>query len=580
MSVRETKQALRALYEGRIWDGFDKVHYSKFLVDLDGTKTAVQVTSCVSKYFTFLYRCHGQALIDLVLQAFTPAEWAINGVLINPTAIPADKDLEYYVICDGSVKTVQESPVRANYYGDVRLTIRKGIAAVKDTHYPVDVYGDKTYLSTKAPTTVYAHDSAEISIGGCARAILYDRVSADAFDRAFVESRGSKTKIEAYGTAQVYVAEGGVELIMRDTARAVVCSKEIWGEQTVSVDIYDECVLYAKELDSVLVDRHVHPQADYTLGLVLDGESIHIDPERMRDILLPRYKEAAVPSGDGIEEPIDFAVLKKDVLQYMPVSLHELINRTTDERELCMLITPYLPTRVELGLTGDFLQRHFTKQTLTDAQIHTNGNKDCFSYWEKAKGKHYFFTDEVVDLRSYTDHVYGFGNALLLSNKNTCEVRVGQSANAIVWGKGRASGLGHGTIVGLQSSSVNAMNHTWVIVTESSRCDASDLAHVEAHDDAVVNAKDRTTAVLHDHSSATVDGHTRTLAISNGKVCVTGCAEVAFPVNDQEVKPDIKVLSNEATLRGLQSKEAVDEYRDSLRKGVSIERKKTTGLGQ
>ena len=36
MNVLETKQALRALYEGRIWDGFDKVHYSKFLVDLDG----------------------------------------------------------------------------------------------------------------------------------------------------------------------------------------------------------------------------------------------------------------------------------------------------------------------------------------------------------------------------------------------------------------------------------------------------------------------------------------------------------------------------------------------------------------
>lgn len=564
MNVFETKQALHALCEDHPWDDLNKEDYSKLLEGLDSAKTAVQVTAYVSKWFLFLYHRHGQALIDLVLQAFTPAEWALNGVLINPTAIPADEDLDYYVICDGSVTTVQESPVNATYFGDVRLTVRKGTAEVKNTHYPIDVYGDDTCLTTKSSTTVSAHDSAQLSIGGCARAILYDQVSADAFGRAFVESRGSATKIGAWDTAQVYVPEGGVELRLHDTSRGVVFSQYILGEQTVSVDIYNESVLYAKELDSIDVDRHVHPQADYTLGLVLDGESISIDPERMRDILLPRFKEVAVPTGVGIEDPMDFAVLKNEVKRYMPTSIFALIEGTSDELELCRLITPYLPSRVKLGMTGEFLQRHFTKETLAAAHIHTDGNRDYFSNWDRAAGKHYFFTDEVVDLRDYTDHVYGFGNSLLLSNKNTCEVHVGESANAIVWGNGRAVGLGQGTIVGLQSSYINAMDQTRVIVTASSRCDAADQAHVEAHDKTEVHATDRTTVVLQGQSSSTVDGHSRTLALTNGKVCVKGFAEVAFRLNDPETTPEISLLSNEASLRGLATEQEVNAYRESL----------------
>ena len=85
-----------------------------------------------------------------------------------------------------------------------------------------------------------------------------------------------------------------------------------------------------------------------------------------------------------------------------------------------------------------------------------------------------------------------------------------------------------------------------------------------AHDNAHVTGSGETTLVLHDHTEATVSGKSRTLALQHCTVTADSQAEVAFQVYDAKEKADIRVISPDVSLRGLNSPKEVEAYEQSL----------------
>ena len=572
MNLEETKQALIALLETGKTGSFLPGMWTRAIEDIKQSETASELANVTLVNLPALYTEFGEKATAIVKESLSPTVWKAAGLYINPEIIESDSQIKLIVLCDGSVNTRQTADADVTYIGDVKLTIESGSAHVLDTKYPAYAYGDDTFVDAVGKTEVFAYDKSSLQLGGYARATLYNEVEAEALGHAFVESRGTRTRITAADYAAVLVSQGSVELTLYNGARGVVMTEDFPTNKRPLVNVHGSAVLYARDLDAIHVDRHVSPLSDFTTGLVMDGERMSIAPDRMRDILLSGYAKDILPLKCEIPESLPIDTLKREVKPYIFDSEMELFREAADEREVCSILSIGLSERLNRGLTGEFLRSHFTAETLAEHNIHSGFNEHLFFDKDTTAHRHVFLGDGVIDHRLYGSEVIASERTLLLTNVKGGGASVNQSANAFAWGHGEVNAFGCSLVIGMQDAKTYAKEDAKVELIGNSHCKASDSAHVVARDSAHVNGSGEATLVLLDHSEASVKGKCLTLALQKSTVTADGQAEVAFATYNPEDKPDIQVMSPNVSLRGLKTPKEVEVYERALRAGTSARR--------
>ena len=576
LNLEETKQALIALLETGKVASFLQGVWTRTMEDIRLAETASELANVTLAHLPLLYSEFGEKATAIVKDSLSPTVWKAAGLYINPEIIESDSQIKLIALCDGSVNTRQTTDADVTYFGDVKLTIKSGSAHVLDTKYPVYAYGDDTFVDAVGKTEVFAYDKSYLQLAGCARATLYHEAEAEVMGHAFAESRGTMTRITASDYAAVLVSQGSVDLTLYNGARGVVMTEDFPSNKRPMVNVRGSAVLYARDLDAIRVDRHVDPLSDFTTGLVMDGERMSIAPDRMRDILLSGYAKDIQPLTCEIPQSLPIDTLKKEVRPYLFDSDMDSFKEAANEREVCSILSIGLSERLKRGLTGEFLRSHFTAETLAEHHIHSGFNEYLFFDKDTTAHRHVFLGDGVIDHRLYGSEVIASERTLLLTNVTGGEASVIQKANAIVWGHGEVIASGNTFVVGMQDAMTYVKEEAKVELIGNSHCGAFDRAHVVAHDNAHVTGSGETTLVLHDHTEATVSGKSRTLALQHSTVTADSQAEVAFQVYDAKEKADIRVISPDVSLRGLNSPKEVEAYEQSLLERATARRDAST----
>lgn len=577
MNAEETKQAMLALIKDNPtvkWDSRD-VNLSS---DLSKAETASEVAALLADRFGRLEKRFGEAFLSLVKESFSPEVWEPLGVFVNPKTIP-DRGLDhYYVLADGSVKTVQDEAASATYYGDVDLTVKWGIAFVQDTKNRVLIDGNGSVIA-QGNTQVYATGHGLVDLQDHARAIVQDDVTVQTFDHSFVESIGGRPDITAYGQSRFLISEGSAKIQMYEFSRGMLLSADRL-LKPIKVLTGGEGVLYVGPGNPNNV--RITKKSDDCI--ILDGNVQHIAPEEIRGLILPEYGERNLRIGDPIMNPLDGEQLKADLVPYLP-TWHDQVDRdlyewATNEKSICAAIQAYIPEMVQKGLTGDFLRTHFTEQTLNANRIITradNADELSLLLHEALRDPCYFFGDLLVNDRFCTGPVYGFEHTLVLAGGGAV---INGSANAIVTGEGSLKAYGTGKVFALDDASVEAFDRVQLYLEGTSRGVTTGQVYVRAHDESHLLGHGHMQAELYDHCTMVANEHSRVLTLGDNQVSVMGQAEVAFPTFDIGHKANIELKSNEATLIGLDNPDRVERYRGAMANEQSRELTRSTGWGR
>lgn len=452
MEIGQLKQELLGLLERETAGQLDSAVKERLGLALSQAETAGEVACCVVDELDYIYKVYGQDLTDLLKAGISPEVWQAHGVLFNPEQIPTDGLHDYVVLADGSVQTVQQADVRVEYYGNVRLDLRQGIAAVWDSNQVATASGS-SLLFAHGSTEVIGHDQATLHLYDRSRGSAYDSIELVARDESFVQVMGQSPVIYADQQAQVLVREGTPKLCMDRDARAVIM-RDRDAHKPMQAFIGGEGLLYiADDRDTVQITEE-----DFK-GTVLEAAEITTSPETMRDIIVPRHQQR-LPYSRPIVEPIELDKLKQAIQPFLPDSLNEhersLLAQAVDEDGVCSCIVPYLPEMVDKGLTGSFLQNLISEWTLLEHNIHVRFDVDD---WDEALGKaatRYFFGDMLVNSSHYPGTVYGFGQAVVVANEANSSVILQQAANGIVLNSREIKVLGSGLAVGVGPEAVLA----------------------------------------------------------------------------------------------------------------------------
>ena len=598
MNIDETKQRLISLLQTA---GTHPMHlYAKKNLHkaLDGAQLDSEVAQIVSGYLKALYKTYGEAFLEIILRSLTPEVWEKQCILINPAQIPSSslEDPEdffnfesdsFSVVADGSVKTVQSADNSSvTYYGNVDLIVKKGFATVMGTCHPVMVE-NLGYAGIHGATQVIAQDRAILTLYDTSRALINGQETCvKLFDRTFAECKQC-IKLSAYNQAQFVVHKdaGLTELEMDDTARGALLGNHA-NYPNLEINMMREPVLYVPDKKGFVIHYDDGTGLVLHSPTILEGCTMRVPSDLLLSMTVPRFFGATIDLSPSIVRPLAIERLKEALQPLLPAwdALDQhYFAQANDEREVCDLLTPYLPEMVKKGLTGNFLRQHFTELTLNEHGIYTNYELGQ-SYPDIGKDQiRYFFGDGRTGLSSpihcYEHTLYvstGVPPEWLLEAGISWEectgITVGQQAGIIITeGEGEFNIQDNAKCIAAGDVNVQAKDASQVWL--EAKCEAKSEGHalVTAYDSVSVTSEEHSKLILHDNASANVTDATKVLALGDNQIIVGGRAEVAFSTMDNAPTPEIKLLSNEATLRRLDSVDKIQDYAKSLQNEPSIE---------
>ena len=558
MKLEEAKQALLSmLVHPKDQELAEKVR---------GMDTASEVTSLIAEYFTPLHAHYGTDLLDFVRNSFSPALWDTVGILINPTIIPSLSHGDLYVVADGTVETVQDIDKHVYYFGDVKLKIHAGYAYGLDTPYPVTA--DQTaYVYAKGNTSVIAKDKSLVELTDYAHAKVKDQVSVEARGHSFVESLGGHLDIEAYDQSRFLVSAGSADIEMYESARGVIMNDR---DNQAHFDILfnGHGLLYVAPGLDQSCDIKYNWQPDFdkqyptNADRVLWGSNMSIDPEEMRDIILPHWGDPSWHIKEPLSQPIDLDVLKRDIEKVTPAYfLEEMkawLSEDQDEKAVCKTICILFPITRFVNLDGDFLRSHFTSETLLENNIVVDYNENMRILGTR-NHPYYIYGDDLIDTDFCNGYIYACDNNLVVG-KDVSNVTVDERAHAIVYGQSSVLATENSTVVALDETQVQAHFSSIVYLLDHSQGKVNNHVQVKAYDDSKVEATGTSRATLFQNSSIQADDQCQVSIFGHNKVVAKGEVQVAYPSDGTDYKANIEVLSDKVTLTELPRLEEIPAH--------------------
>ena len=546
MKIEEAKQALLSmLVHPKDQELAEKVR---------GMDTASEVTSLIAEYFTPLHAHYGTDLLDFVRNRFSPALWDTVGILINPTKIPSLSHGDLYVVADGTVETVQDIDKHVYYFGDVKLKIHAGYAYGLDTPYPVTA--DQTAcVCAQGNTSVIATDESLVELTDYAHAMVQDQVSVEARGHSFVESRGGHPEIEAYDQSRFLVNAGSADIEMYESARGVIMNDR---DNQAHFDILfnGHGLLYVAPGSDQSCDIKYNWQPDFdkqypnNADRVLWGSNMSIDPEEMRDIILPHWGDPSWHIKEPLSQPMDLDVLKRDIEKVTPAYfLEEMkawLSEDQDEKAVCKTICILFPITRFVNLDGDFLRSHFTSETLLENNIVVDYNENMRILGTR-NHPYYIYGDDLIDTDFCNGYIYACENTLVVG-KDVSNVTVDERAHAIVYGQSSVLATENSTVVALDETQVQAHFSSIAYLLDHSQGKVNNHVQVKAYDDSKVEATGTSRATLFQNSSIQADDQCQVSIFGHNKVVAKGEVQVAYPSDGTDYKANIEVLSDKVTL--------------------------------
>lgn len=572
-SIEELKKAILGLFDKKP----DYIHHKELIERaFRRARTVSDFLETMGNEMRHIYTILGDELLDVLRGSLKPEVWERGNFLFNPSVIPADSDEELFVISDGTTPCVQDANRKVNYYGDVKLDITHGFATVFKTPHTVMASGDAT-VAAQSHTHVIARENAKAYAHNYSRVEAFDYADVYAGTHSFVESKGVRTTICLGRAGECLISSGSAQLEIKEHSRAVILADKPL-EQPIELTMESNSLVYSNTpyADNIQV-KEIQRAAT-----LISGHQLSLTKEEAMDMFIPHYK----PTNASRKEPL-FALLsikeqREAILSFYQrpedKEIRKAIQKARDEYSLLELIREDIPNLVDKGLTGDFLRTHFSADGLHCNYIFTKYNS-IIEYPHMSDSKSaYFFGDLMGHSSWYGGKIYGYENALVISESETNHVEVGQNANAIATNYASVHAKGQSSVLGLFESKVELKENSSARMEQNSYCMAYDHSHVKVYGEAGASGFDHATVEYHDESYGALKGNARALATTNGKIHAAEKAEIAFATYDTPYRPEIMVEAKETTLIGLDSPERLEAYRASLYNEKTEKQKKSSGL--
>ena len=299
MNIEQVKQELLSKLEQKGCDlsvqPFDNFRESQ---------TASELASCMVEKFKELYKVMGADLCDFVMHTFDPKVWEAQGLLINPEEISGDKsiDSKLVVVADGSVKTVQNTEREVDYYGNVDLVIKSGMANVWDTRFPV-LNENCDILTLMGHTQAISHGYSILDLKDHASAEVSNAFMIEVRDHAYVESKAGNPQITAKDHAQYLVSGGSAEVTQEQEARGVILNKNN-PDETYKITAQGTGVLLIEDETKPNMDAAELMSGGFILKACGDLDKSTLD--HLIDMVVPKHKGADNEDLSELTRYIDF----------------------------------------------------------------------------------------------------------------------------------------------------------------------------------------------------------------------------------------------------------------------------------
>ena len=563
MNSEYSKKAFLDLFNIELPDSM-KIDISDIVENLKRADTGSDIAACIAERFKEIALSYGENFLETVKSTLPADIWATHGVLINPEVFPDTRQEVYHVIADGSVKTVQDKGLTAYYYGDVDLRVKAGVATVYDSKTMVSVESDGA-VTAYGRTRVSGQDFNYIALYGQATALIEGNGSVWANDEAFVESKGGYPRIHASGQAQFVVSGGSAKIDMSGSSRGAVLAH---GDEShpIVVNFRSEGALYIPGEKA----SHVRFLSLNDSGVLLRHSFAGTSEEEMMRLIVPRLHRVEQAFVKQILEPLPMDRLRTALAPYLPEWIDEndriCYERASDETALCQALINYLPQMVQKGMTGEFLGTHFTGQTLCNNGIYLCDYREPGETYVYDNKTLYYFGDQAVNTEAHSATVYGFDNTLVIANNDYPIVKVGGNATAIAQDRAKVHAYGHASVFATGESQIEAHDKSFVRLSNLSSVTAMDETRIEAFGYSSVKGLGEAKVELNDNSKGLITERCQALVGGENMVDASGQARIAYPTYADCPKSTITRRSKEVTLVELNSPEAVEEYRDSMRR--------------
>ena len=526
---------------------------SELLDMLDSCGTGSDLAAGLRAYIPALFEAYSYDLMDALKDTLSTAIWRDNGVLIASREIPLEGPDEFLVLGDDTVR--QHVPKEVTYLGDVSVNIHTGVAHVMDTRNFVNASG-YARVDAHGHSRVNAYDKAIVSAHDFAKVSAHDHVIVHAHDFSFVDAGHDFVTLHAHDNSQFYVGLGEPRIYMDGSVRGYIYLESV-PDRPVVVHMEDNGLLYAKATRP----EHLNIHSENFSGTLIRGEKTTKADQLMMDMIIPRYANKEIEEV-GISKPLPMDELLRALAPFLKGNLEALQN-CSDENALCAQMKTYLPILIQNGLTGDFLRRHFTQETLEANLIHAFTKTNAKQEGVSANETHYFFGSGLVHGDRY-GHVRCYERTLLVSDNGSGENILGGEATGIAVNWGKLEARERSKAVSFDSSHVSAYDHAVVQLNGYASAEASGRSVVYGNGSSYVNARGESVVYLDEGANATVNDSVRLLAEGKNHIEAHNKSVVGYPSYNQRTKVTILNCSHDVVEKELKTSKEYIDYRISL----------------
>lgn len=572
MRLEESKEAFLSLLERE--EPLDRTIRLRFYMEMSCAETASGVVDCVTTFLPALYRTYGSEVLDLIRNTLSPTVWEAHNVLINPLMIPSNEG-KYIVIADGSVETIQAANIKAHYYGDVRLKVSEGIASVLDTPYPV-LAEDQADVYAYGMTKVVANKGALVVLNDRAQAETNESAKIIAYDRSYVEVQGGNPYIDMDDQSRLLVKAGEPAIRLDNHARGVVLEDNS-RQKPMDIWLMDRCLLYLENK----ADAHVEKRGFQ--GLLIEGPRTDLSAKEVIDLILPSVQKVGPKQLRPRAVPLDLVELKRAVTPLLTdkecTTLLTEVEEAKSELDVLDVLAPELPLLVEKGLTGAFLNAHFTKESLDVWHLHTGCEPSGRVNDLDLGCVNSFLSDQLIYASEYDQTTMVYDHGLVIADNPSQFTYVSGQASAIAIGQCELEVNGHAQAMTLDHSTARSHDQASVKLLDHSTGIANGESFMEVGGEALAYGYDQSRLYFTGKSQGVLEDACRALVLDCEKVLARGDSEVGVYTAERTTELNVQIESDRVKVQELDSKERLVRYRDALIKDETEGEKKSLGVG-
>lgn len=488
----------------------DKSHLRFFVEGTKEADTLSELAFCLRTSADLLYKHMSDGWITQLTQLAEPKVWEAHHILINPTTVPADKDLTPYLALYDRYTAVQQTGGLAFFIGPCELHIAGGIGHVIG---PVQVYASDQ-------ARLFAHNQATVHATGQSENILYGFSRCDANEQSIVY---------AYNNCRVNAA-GDNKVTLSDFAQGVsIAGNQQWLLTDRTLMLIDANRPKADQLTVKMNNRShlfnastlVHPKIE-TLP-EFKGDVVNCSKSKLIcDALYDHIQRT--PTNQQTTCDCEVALPIEESKALLDPALPDTITETeraayqqaTTEQALCAAVEQIMRNHPDHKLTADTLAMAFTQDTLLEQHIYL---RDYIPLKKQEQGYYHIFGNRTVIPSPADTNTYVMnGSSTMLTHADTPVIANQQSTLIQLGNATQNSVLGEAQAIALSEGALVAHGHSQVVVAGQVELQAYDQVNLRADQQAKVDLHDQATGICGGRSKGTAKDHSRVVGVDRANI--------------------------------------------------------------